>query len=360
MAELLSRRDEGTRRTRRCGLGGICAILLVGLLLPSVARAKTFAQIRSEVRSWHLNPAPLFPRRLPAGHRHVPIALDRWRGIDFDIEFGAPDGRDCHTLPNPHAWCVGFRRFTGHSVLKAMLHSRSIRNPRRVRVGKRTVWFFRSETDANGCWMAWDEHGRTYGAWAFINQRRRALRRLKPFVRSLRLLTSRYVTRTYVYRAFNANGNPSIHVTNSVRGYCWSGSEAIDRADAWRCRSGNYLYDPCFSSANRAGIVLCPAAAWLRSGTEIQLTKRLPHKYGHKHKPSVSGLPWGIETTSGTKCLFLTGATSVFQHRRANYGCRSGEILYGSPDRHGQPWTIHAGRTHPRKLHTVAIEVAWY
>ncbi len=169
------------------GLAGIAVMVFVGILLPGVAQAKTFAEVRSDVASLHLSPAPLFPRRLPAGHRHVPVALHRWRGVDFDIDFGAPDGDDCHTLPNPDAWCVGFRRFTGHSVLKAWLHSPSTRHAHRMHVGERTVWFFSSETDAGGWWMAWDAQGRTYGAWS-SSDRRTALRRLTPFVKSLRLL----------------------------------------------------------------------------------------------------------------------------------------------------------------------------
>jgi hypothetical protein len=75
-------------------------------------------------------------------------------------------------------------------VLNVWLHSTSTRHARRIRVGNRTVWFFRSETDAGGWWMAWDQDGRTYGAWAWINARRRALRRLKPFVESLHVLTT--------------------------------------------------------------------------------------------------------------------------------------------------------------------------
>lgn len=167
-------------------------------------------------------------------------------------------------------------------------------------------------------------------------------------------------TETHIYRAFKASGAPAIRVTKTVRGPCFSGSDATDRDDAWRCASGNFLYDPCFSSDKAKGIVLCPAAAWARSGIEIKLTKPLPQKYRDKHKPSTSMMPWTIETKLGSKCAIDTGATWVFHDLRANYGCRSDEWLYGSPDRKHEPWTIHAGPAHPKKLHTVAIKVAWF
>jgi hypothetical protein len=167
-------------------------------------------------------------------------------------------------------------------------------------------------------------------------------------------------TQTHVYRAFKANGAPAIHVMKTVSGSCFSGSLVRDRDDAWRCMSKNFIYDPCFSSPKAKGIVLCPAAAWKRSGVEIKLMKPLPKKFADKRKPSTRGLPWAIETTSGMKCSFEAGATFVFHHLRANYQCSSNVWLFSRPDRSHEPWTIHAGPTHPKKLHTVAVKVAWF
>lgn len=167
-------------------------------------------------------------------------------------------------------------------------------------------------------------------------------------------------TQTHIYRAFKSSGAPAIHVTKTVDGSCFSGSLAADRDDAWRCMSGNFLYDPCFSSAKAKGIVLCPADPWKRSGIKIKLTKPLPKKHADKGKPSTHGLPWGIQTTSGRKCVIETGATWEFHGQRANYYCSSKLWLYGDPDRKVEPWTIHAGPAHPKKLHKVAIKTAWF
>ena len=79
-----------------------------------------------------------------------------------------------------------------------------------------------------------------------------------------------------VFHAFRADGTPSIHV-QTRSGYCYSGSLAIDRTDAWRCFVGNFIYDPCFSSSIAPGEVVCPDLA-ITGGIEINLTRRLPRR----------------------------------------------------------------------------------
>jgi hypothetical protein len=166
-------------------------------------------------------------------------------------------------------------------------------------------------------------------------------------------------TKTHIYEAFTASGKAAIHITKTVHGYCYIGSLAAARDDAWRCISGNGLYDPCFSSHKAKGIVLCVFAPWQRSGVEIKLTKRLPKPYAGK--PSTSGLPWGIETTAGLKCLFATGGTAAIGHDRANYDCTNNQWLWGSPSRKSQPWTIYIAPLTAKKLSTRAkIAVAWF
>jgi hypothetical protein len=167
-------------------------------------------------------------------------------------------------------------------------------------------------------------------------------------------------TKTHIYEAFTATGKAAIHITKTMDGSCYIGSFAAARDDAWRCLSGNDLYDPCFSSDRAKGIVLCVVAPWQRSGVKIKLTKPLPKPYAGK--PSTSGLPWGIETTAGLKCVFATGGTTAIGGVRANYGCAtSKEWLWGSPSRKLQPWTIYIAPFDAKKLSTRAkIAVAWF
>lgn len=174
-------------------------------------------------------------------------------------------------------------------------------------------------------------------------------------------LAATTTTRTVLYQAFTASGQPTIHVTSTARGSCNGGSAAIDRDDAWRCFSGNFVYDPCFSSAHAKGIVLCPSGPGATSGIEIKLTAKLT---GADHgKPSTSGTPWGVQTTSGLKCEIDTGATTVLDGRRANYFCAKSKktILWGSPIRKSEPWTIYAAPATAKKLTTkVKLSVAWF
>jgi hypothetical protein len=168
-------------------------------------------------------------------------------------------------------------------------------------------------------------------------------------------------TSTRIYGAFTASGQAAIHVTKTVKGYCFAGSLEADRNDAWRCLSKNFLYDPCFSSSKAKGIVLCPAAAWKRSGLEIKLTKGLPTKFGSKRAPSTKGRPWAMETFSGLKCA-LAGMGPIISPRVVgDYACKNPIWLWGRPNRKTQPWTIYVAPAGATKLTTKAkIWIAWF
>ena len=167
-------------------------------------------------------------------------------------------------------------------------------------------------------------------------------------------------TQTHIFDAFTAAGKAAIHVTRTARGSCFTGALAVNRNDAWRCISGNTLYDPCFSSKKAKGVVLCPSAPWKTYAVKLKLTKRLPKP--DPGKPSTSGLPWAIKTTSGMQCVMDTGATKAIGKVRANYGCvGSQNFLWGSPSRSSEPWTIYSAPLKATKLtQRVSISVAWF
>jgi hypothetical protein len=169
-------------------LTALVAALALACMPPDGASGATLAQARTQLLAWRLNPPPLFPSHLPASHSGVNVHLYRFNGVEYVIDLGAPDNADCHTLPNPTDWCVQLRRLAGAS-LEAWLHDPAIYSVRRMRIGNRSVWFFGDGGNAGGWWMAWEEQGRTYGAWAWTDERT-ALRRLTPFVESLRPLSS--------------------------------------------------------------------------------------------------------------------------------------------------------------------------
>jgi len=166
-------------------------------------------------------------------------------------------------------------------------------------------------------------------------------------------------TREIIYQAFTSAGKPALHVTSTSRGRCAGGASAIDRNDAWRCFAGSFVYDPCFSSSKATGIVLCPVGPWTSAAVEIKLSA--PLTGANKGKPSTSGNPWAVETPSD-KCVLATGATSILDHRRANYFCQTSKnVLWGAPSRKSEPWTIYSAPPTATKLtRTVPIRVAWF
>jgi len=153
-----------------------------------------------------------------------------------------------------------------------------------------------------------------------------------------------------VFRAFTATGKP-ILPTKSVSGYCWTGSLAAPRNDAWRCFVGNGIYDPCFSSTAAPGVVLCPNYE-LTSDIQIRLTRPLPLKQADHGTASVHGHPWLIELETFTvpnggspRCEISTGATNVIDGTRLNYFCTGGGAfatmgLWGFPKRQQGTWVI--------------------
>ncbi len=163
-----------------------------------------------------------------------------------------------------------------------------------------------------------------------------------------------------VFHAFTSNGKPSI-ATRSKSGYCFTGSLTINRNDAWRCIVGNSLYDPCFSSAQAPGVVICPDRQVTR-GTEIHLTRPLPRASADPGQPSLRNQPWDIELFSGRHFQFSSGASNVVHGLRLNYFCGSSCTygLWGFPRRRTQPWTILVGPFTAKTLHQRrAIRHVW-
>jgi hypothetical protein len=92
----------------------------------------------------------------------------------------------------------------------------------------------------------------------------------------------------------------SMIVTKSIAGSCWTTSIASRRRDAYRCTSGNEIYDPCFRAGSKS--VACPSALTPSSGVRVLLTKPLPaSQAGQSHNV------WMMVLANGVKCNMGTG-----------------------------------------------------
>jgi hypothetical protein len=126
--------------------------------------------------------------------------------------------------------------------------------------------------------------------------------------------------------------------------------------------TGNYIYDPCFSSPRTNKLVLCPVEPWRNKGIKLRLTRPLPSSLANRGSLSLRDQPWALELYDGRKCVFAGGASSVLAGRRLNYFCAHGGSvgLWGFPDRSTQPWTIYSAPYAAMTLsERVAIHNAW-
>jgi hypothetical protein len=167
-------------------------------------------------------------------------------------------------------------------------------------------------------------------------------------------------TQATVFQPFRSNGTPTIP-TRPKSGYCYTGSLAVNRNDAWRCFVKNFIFDPCFSSPAAHGVVVCPNAD-VNGGAEIHLTKRLPQSMADPGTPSIRNQPWDIEMTNGKHFVFSSGASNEVKGQRLNYFCatRCNYGLWGYPRRRSQPWTIAVAPYTAKSLHERrAIRHVW-
>jgi hypothetical protein len=170
-------------------------------------------------------------------------------------------------------------------------------------------------------------------------------------------------TSSHIFAPFNggeiANG---VKVNKTGRGYCWTGSGADTRPDAWRCFLGNLILDPCFSNEmGTSTFVICADSPW-SSVTKLRLTESLPRSQGNAEKTDpTAGRVWALELTDGTRCVALTGATGAIAGLGIAYGCDGGGVLAGEPRRANPIWTIFfAPSFKSRVLDERQIAEAWW
>jgi hypothetical protein len=166
-------------------------------------------------------------------------------------------------------------------------------------------------------------------------------------------------TAIHYYAAFKAGRlAPGVTVSSTVRGYCWSESVLETRRYAWRCLSGHFIYDPCFSAIPRGRVVACPEHPWSTRVYLMRLTRPLPrwHHYGRTRFT-----PWGIWTTTDKRCFLLSHWQDKVARKPHSYNCVGGGVLAGFADRRGPIWTIYyAPSWRSKRVTLVGITNAWW
>jgi hypothetical protein len=165
-------------------------------------------------------------------------------------------------------------------------------------------------------------------------------------------------TAKQIYSPANANGGLAVSNPRTARGSCFTTSNVTQRSDAYRCSSGNNIFDPCFSVNPTQ--VLCPTdGPWADSGLLLNVTGQLPSSTGGQDQGTKAS-PWAIQLADGTRCLAVSGATNEIAGQRLGYFCKGGDGLYGDVQRSAAVWTVFVGTPHSATLAMRPIAVAWF
>lgn len=171
-------------------------------------------------------------------------------------------------------------------------------------------------------------------------------------------------TTEYIFAPFTSGSVASgLRIVKTVRGNCWTGSEGTARADAWRCMSGNLIYDPCFSDQSSGGgrFVVCAQSPFVRTLVKFVLAKPLPYSVGNKEGDPTKFDPWGVRLASGVTCVNIQGATGAIAGMRIGYFCSNQGVLVGSPKRTTATWRIFFAKSFKAPSLTLApISQAWW
>jgi hypothetical protein len=151
---------------------------------------------------------------------------------------------------------------------------------------------------------------------------------------------------------------------------CGAGSDSV--GNAYRCFSGNGVYDPCWTDSSSAvPAVLCQGRPWEKRAYRFTLAQGgLQPFYG---PPLHIGTyePWGVELTTGERCVASQGAHDSFGRRVVDYYCegkgggRDDRVLLRGIHRSHGRWridsaTYNAKRGKYKSGPTVGIATAWY
>jgi Ni,Fe-hydrogenase III small subunit len=154
--------------------------------------------------------------------------------------------------------------------------------------------------------------------------------------------------------------SPQETVEGHETGSCWTGSIAVIDSDAWRCMSGNFIYDPCFAPAFslRPAEVACVSSPW-SDVVVLRMTKPLPASQSNPFtSASESKADWALQLANRDRCVIGTGTNSSVGGVIVNYYCTSG-ALAGALNTGTEPWTVEYYAPHSDVLHEVRVKVAW-
>jgi hypothetical protein len=159
---------------------------------------------------------------------------------------------------------------------------------------------------------------------------------------------------------FDGTLKPSVRVAKTLSdGSCWTTSIADpDENNAWRCMSGDSIYDPCFTpelipDTREVACVDTPWSAVLM----LKLSAPVPYKTMGGNNPPDNPHPWYLVLSNGARC-------EVTQHWGESsgvplpYGCRAGRASYPVETMQKQ-WALRYVANGSKTLAKVHVVTAW-
>lgn len=168
-------------------------------------------------------------------------------------------------------------------------------------------------------------------------------------------------TQVQLVLPFTAAGSLGLRISARVHGRCVGASVSDSgRPDAWRCMSGNRIYDPCFEGFEQStAVVACLESPRASAAVVLTPTGGVPRQVANKGSPLASP-PWSLSLGNGASCALLTGATFGLAGVRINYGCTNGGYLIGDVDRSQPQWRVFYLGPRATAATLVSVMTAYY
>lgn len=151
-------------------------------------------------------------------------------------------------------------------------------------------------------------------------------------------------------------------ITKTVSGDCQPGSEVVD--GAYRCfGTDNLVYDPCWADLDHPSQpgVVCLIQPWSTTVVRMLLGGPPDAPVGSGGDPT-SEPPWGVQLSTGQRCLAVQGSHDSFGDQPVDYGCDGDLVLLRGFDEHGATWTVHTA--HDNGGYTAgpvaSVTAAWF
>jgi hypothetical protein len=142
------------------------------------------------------------------------------------------------------------------------------------------------------------------------------------------------VVRVSPYGVNGAHG--SVRTARFPRqGSCLGESLGVQRRDAWQCKSGGRLYDPCFSNPT-ATQVTCVTDVFANSIVVLNL----PHPLSLHRNEVGREAPWALELSNGSRCVYAIGTMPMIAGNRLNYSCKPRGFVLGFPAMETHTWLV--------------------